>query len=313
MLRLANKLLDSTLAIVEQTEARLHAKARKGEAAPTELQFVRTQLLQLGYLISVPGDFFYEIDGLFDDRANSAIETFLSSPTHESAGSKRESNKKRGRAMSGSLATAAQTERSAPAGGSTAEPLIPDEMNSLFDQRPLIKGEQAEDYEQLLAGLIAEVDPKGMTEWVWVKDLADNIWESLRLRRIKATSITIGMQRAGRKLLVSLMPPEEGNEFERATKAEKLVLDYLGGDADATKTLVTVLKRGDLTLDALSAMSVSDNLEALERLDRMGASLERRRMSILREVEMRRAILAERMRNASKKYVDNVTDISPAA
>lgn len=215
--------------------------------------------------------------------------------------------------MSGSLATAAQTERSAPAGGSTAEPLIPDEVNSLFDQRPLIKGEQAEDYEQLLAGLIAEVDPKGMTEWVWVKDLADNIWESLRLRRIKATSITIGMQRAGRKLLASLMPPEEGNEFERATKAEKLVLDYLGGDADATKTLVTVLKRGDLTIDALSAMSASDNLEALERLDRMGASLERRRMSILREVEMRRAILAERMRNASKKYVDDVTDIDPAA
>ena len=109
------------------------------------------------------------------------------------------------------------------------------------------------------------------------------------------------------------MPPEEGDEIERATKAEKLVLDHLGGDADATSTLVAVLKRGDLTLDALSAELVRDNLEALERLDRMEASLERRRMSILREVEVRRAILAERMRNASKKNFDDVTDISPAA
>ena len=215
--------------------------------------------------------------------------------------------------MSGSAITAGQTEKSAPAGTSPAASLIPDELKNLLKQRPLIKGEEAEDYDRLLAGLVAEIDPKGMTEWLWVKDLADNIWESHRLRRIRSSLMTIGMQRAGRKLLASLMPPEEGDEFERATKAEKLVLDCLGGDADATKTLVTVLKRGDLTLDALSAMSVSDNLEALERLDGMEAGLERRRMSILREVEQRRAILAERMRNASKKNFDDVTDISPAA
>ena len=94
MLRLANKLLDRTLAIVEQTEARLHTKAHKGESAPIELQLVRTQLLQLGYLISMPRDFFEMIDGLFDDRVNSAVETFLSSPTNGSAGSKRESRRK---------------------------------------------------------------------------------------------------------------------------------------------------------------------------------------------------------------------------
>ena len=80
--------------------------------------------------------------------------------------------------MSGSATTAGQTERSAPAGTPPAASLIPDERKNLLEQRPLIKGEEAGDYDRLLAGLVAEIDPKGMTEWLWVKDLADNIWES---------------------------------------------------------------------------------------------------------------------------------------
>jgi len=215
--------------------------------------------------------------------------------------------------MTGSLTTGGPTERSGPPASSAESPAIPAEIKGLFAQPPLINGEDPEAYERLLARLAAEIDPRATAEWFWVKDLADNIWETLRLRRIAASLMTIGMRRMARKLLCPLMSNEGAADQELAENAEELVLDHLAGKGDATKKLQELLTRGGLDLDALSAMSLKDNLDAFERLDRMLASQEKRRMQTLREVEMHQAILAERMRQASNQVIDEVAGIPAAA
>jgi hypothetical protein len=54
--------------------------------------------------------------------------------------------------------------------------------------------------------------------------------------------------------------------------------------------------RGYLEGEALICQSLAENLDLVERLDRMTALAEARRFTVLREIERHQAMLAERLR-----------------
>src|SRR5262249_11149110 len=55
----------------------------------------------------------------------------------------------------------------------------------LFGPPPLLAGEDAAGYDELLAGISFAVKPSDVIEEIWVRDIVDLTWEIFRCRRIK--------------------------------------------------------------------------------------------------------------------------------
>ena len=80
------------------------------------------------------------------------------------------------------------------------------------------------------------------------------------------------------------------------------------------KSHIIELERDELFIETIdpetkrhlgSAQGFRASIDVLEKLDRQIASLERRRDNTLREIEVRREILARRVREASAKLIEN--------
>ena len=56
---------------------------------------------------------------------------------------------------------------------------------------PLIAGEDAAAYDDLLARISAALEPSDILEEIWVRDVVDMVWDALRLRRLKAQLLTV--------------------------------------------------------------------------------------------------------------------------
>jgi hypothetical protein len=55
---------------------------------------------------------------------------------------------------------------------------------------PLIPGESARDYEQLLTAVTNVMKPVDVLEFMWIRDIVDLQWDIIRFRRFKADLIT---------------------------------------------------------------------------------------------------------------------------
>src|SRR5258708_20158162 len=65
-----------------------------------------------------------------------------------------------------------------------------------FGPAPLIEGEDAGAYDELLVRISTAVRPADIFEEIWVRDIADLVWEAFRLRRLKACLMTAGARSA---------------------------------------------------------------------------------------------------------------------
>lgn len=93
---------------------------------------------------------------------------------------------------------------SMPQSNSTATslaPLIPEAFRPFLKDRPTLWFEKADLYDKLLAGIIAQFDPKTMMDFLLVKELADLSWELQRLRGMKRAAMVLEMQDAAWSLL----------------------------------------------------------------------------------------------------------------
>src|SRR5262249_38692630 len=82
----------------------------------------------------------------------------------------------------------------------------------------------------------------------------------------------------------------------RARKAEELVQDYLQRKPGAIKLIDKLLAETGTSIDALMAAALPAILEYIERIDRLITIAESRRYATLREIDRRRAVLAEALR-----------------
>jgi hypothetical protein len=141
-----------------------------------------------------------------------------------------------------------------------SEIAIPADVQMWLDNPPLLASEDPKLYYSLLRQVAKFVEPEGIIEWLWLKDVVDLSWEIQRLRRFKTDFIE-----------------EEGSRrFDRWS--------------DANTKLVTIVIR--------------DGLDYYERADKLVASLESRRNAVLREIEIRRDSLAQRIRKTSDEIID---------
>jgi len=167
-----------------------------------------------------------------------------------------------------------------------------------FGPAPLIPGEDPEAYKALQTRVAAAVAPKDVLEEIWVRDVVDLVWETLRLRRLKAAFLSSA---AYEGLAIVLRPLK--TDFTRCIGGS-LSERWARGEPEAKKTVKGHLASAGLSMDDVMAQTVALKLEAIERIDRMLASAEGRRDAALRELTRHRETLAVAVRRATEKIDD---------
>jgi hypothetical protein len=160
---------------------------------------------------------------------------------------------------------------------------------------PLIEGEDAAGYDDLLARISATLKPADILEEIWVRDVVDLVWDAFRLRRLKAHLLTAAAHEGVAKLIGPLLDWDFTDQIARR---------WAVGDEDAVQTVETTLAAAGLTMDAVMARTLGLKIHEIERIDRMTMSAEARRNAILREIERHRATFARTLRRAIEDVED---------
>jgi hypothetical protein len=149
---------------------------------------------------------------------------------------------------------------------------------------PLIAGEDPSGYEELCARVAAAVRPKDAIEEMLVRDITDNAWEVLRLRRLKAALFASGRRGSLLALLVDAKIPEP--------RARDLAGRAVSDDGSAVGEVEQALASIGLPLDAIPAHTILVRLRDFETIEGLIAGHEARRHVAVRELERRRSMLA---------------------
>jgi hypothetical protein len=153
--------------------------------------------------------------------------------------------------------------------------LIPDDIQDLFGDPPVLRGEDENLYDTLMVQFTKLVEPKDLIEWWWVKDLTDHSWEIRRLRRFKVLFVEVKRDQAHENLQVfALAKVDEDAEYV--------------------------------------PVPVPDD-DKYKSVDKLISSAEMRRSATLREIERRREHLARRLREASDQMIDGKVTALPKA
>ena len=161
----------------------------------------------------------------------------------------------------------------------------------VFGPPPLLGGEDAAAYNELLVRVSAAVKPTDIVEEIWVRDIVDLAWEVFRLRRIKAGLLAAATQNEIKRVLA---------EYLSDADAQELARNWTLNDKDARKEVQAYFDMVNLTLDGATARAFEMKIKNIELIDRMIASAEARRNIALREIERHRVSVAERLRRASE-------------
>ena len=179
---------------------------------------------------------------------------------------------------------------------------------AIFGPTPLLAGESAAAYDDLLAGVSGNLKPSDIFEEIWVREIADLIWESLRWRRHLASFLATAIAKVLERTLkpIAQNQPEVPSDTSflgkvRAAQASlnagsTLVADWAVGDPVATDRVNALLASAGLTMDNVIAQATASELDKIERFNRLIASAEGRRNALLREIEHHRAAFAHRLR-----------------
>ena len=149
----------------------------------------------------------------------------------------------------------------------------PVEVQALFGDPPLLRGEDDSLYYKLMERFTELVGPKDMIEWWWVKDMTDHTWEIRRLRRFKV-------------FFIELQRDQTQEDRETDALFQKRELPVPDSEKDWAEAFMGLVDR-------------------YNGVDKLIASAELRRGHTLREIERRRENLARRLRNASSELIDS--------
>jgi hypothetical protein len=157
--------------------------------------------------------------------------------------------------------------------------LVPQEVQALFGDPPLLRGKDEGLYDTLMSHFTKIVGPRDMIEWWWVKDMTDHSWEIRRLRRFKVLFVELRRDKM----------VEARDRFAYLTAGE---------DGEYAREPVPESEKD-------SAGLFMDVIDQYKKIDTLIASAELRRDRTLREIERRRHNLARRLRKASDEIIDD--------
>jgi len=165
---------------------------------------------------------------------------------------------------------------------STPLPGVPRDVAEFIGGRPIVKGEDATQYDALFGKLTGLITPDDPMEWIWAKDVADAHWEAQRARRLRDQILDLGRFKAMRLVAENLLQDKrlEGGFRDLITET---VSSWTGADGEAK--LAEFLARYDLDPRAIAAEVFMNRSEVYDQLDRIAAAADKRRDAVFREIE----------------------------
>jgi len=160
---------------------------------------------------------------------------------------------------------------------------------SRFGPPPILPGEDAEAYDELLMRASGGIKPTDAIEELWLRDYVALAWEIVRLRRFKESLIASALPDALRTVLkIHKVSDRRANILVKKWRAQ-------GPTAkdEIRKTLASL----NLTFDDVLAQAFLIQIEQIERIDRLITIAEARRNDVLREIDRHRASSAQKMRD----------------
>jgi hypothetical protein len=175
---------------------------------------------------------------------------------------------------------------------------------ALLGPRPLIDGEEGTNYDVILERISADVAPADFVEVIWVRNVADLVWDSVRRRRLKSQLLQAAAHQGLERLLASIID---------WMRAEQLSRKWALGDEEAMGEVERLLGRAGLTFDAVMAQTLAARIDDVERIDRMVIIAEARRDAVLREIRSRRLAFAQALRRAGDAIDAEFEDVAPGS
>jgi hypothetical protein len=171
-----------------------------------------------------------------------------------------------------------------------------DDFEQFFGPPPLLKGEDGKAFEMLKQRLFEAVKPEDFIEAIAVNDLLNLVWESMRLRRLRA-KLLAASDHLGLKDLIGPL-----NTSGRSPGL--MTQDWALNGRKATGDLATIMKAANIDRDAIQAQTLATHLEIYEAIDRMIERADARRIVILRELDRHREALSRRLKDAVAEIED---------
>jgi hypothetical protein len=227
--------------------------------------------------------------------------------------------------------------------------------DSLFGPPPVLSGEDAVAYDELIGRVYAAIKPADVVDEMLIADVVASEWEFLRWSRLKLSLIQACAVEALKaflkdnldydlyrerfaedlaEILQENLPEDQVedraqklagdcamNETEavnkvseilsgidldmddvlrdaRINRAEEVVKEYVRRETRAVKLVHEFLANVGTTIDALIVRQLKHQLEYVERLDRLTTIAEGGRNASLREIDRRRSVLGEKLRQS---------------
>lgn len=179
-------------------------------------------------------------------------------------------------------------------------PTIPAPIRALMQRPPVLKGELVQKYNDLLAGLVSQVEPGDIIEWLWVLSFLDHAWDVLRIRQFKVVLIDLQHLKA---LSAVVMKTEPFYEYSNKGLAQE-TMNWWADPTNFAKKHID-----PLSVPATAAVQIRESSDALDRrLERA----ERRCDTIMQQLEYRREVFANRARRAADSILNAPTAQIPS-
>jgi hypothetical protein len=192
-----------------------------------------------------------------------------------------------------------------------ATPGVPERAQrlTLFGPPPLLEGEDAAAYDQLLERIYAAVQPGDILEEIFTNDVVSLAWEILRWRRLKSSLLqTRGLEALKSFLFeqfgLSIVPMNDDAKHAELNKVNKLMQDYARREPDAVAEINELLTDAGVSMHNFMANALAERLDFVERVDRLTANAENRLQASLREIDRRRVLFGETLRRSVQQIED---------
>jgi hypothetical protein len=166
---------------------------------------------------------------------------------------------------------------------------------------PLLITESEEEYHRIRQGFYDEIGPVGIIEQMYVDDLIDIVWEIVRLKRCKVGVTNMAFHGASVSVLQRFLQagPDLAYEWISDPKVAKVVEDELA--------------KYKLDGSVVIAGAIRDSTYALERIELLLATAERRRDVILQRIYHYRSEMSSVLRRASDRLIESAVVESSVA
>jgi hypothetical protein len=176
---------------------------------------------------------------------------------------------------------------------------------AFFGAAPLLKGEDPNQYNQLLETVSSTVKPADIFERIFVRTIVNLIWEAKRYRRLAAETIIGAEVKALEQVLRPLMTHSVTMFHRDPDHAQTLAEQFVVGQSDAVYGVDSVLEEAHLDWETVKAEAFSLRRREIEALNRLVTSTEARIKTTLREIDRHRKTLGRQLRQAVKRLDDS--------